>query len=214
MRLLARLLAVALALWLGVIRLDAQEPNAPVGVQIGYSRADLGGPDGQALAGRQGAFAGVYLTGHVRHWLAVQPELNFTLKGGRTVAQLQGGGTAPLDIELAYLQAPLMLRFSALEGRGRIHPVVFGGPAPALRIGCDLELALDDQQLRAPCDAASSFPFRRIDLGVVIGGGLQFDWAQTALAVEARYDLGVSSIFGSDADVRNRAFAVLLALNF
>lgn len=191
----------------------AQEPAAPVGVQIGYSRADLGGPDGQALAGRQGAFVGVYLTGALVGPLAIRPELNFTLKGGRAVAVLQGGGTAPLDIELAYIQAPVMLKLSIRPGRGRIHPVLIGGPAPALRIGCDLELALPDQPVRADCDD-TDLRFRRVDLSLVVGGGVEIDWSQTALALEARYDAGVVSILGSAADVRNRAFAVLLALNF
>lgn len=192
----------------------AQHLKAPVGVQIGYSRADLGGHDGERLQSRQGALAGAYLTGRLGSRLAIQPELLFALKGGRLLAALEGGGTAPLDIELAYIEIPVLAKVAIIPGHSRLHPVLFGGPAPSLRIGCDVELGLDPAPLRAACEDISGFAFKRADLGAVMGGGIQLDWAETALALEVRYTLGLRSILESGSDVRNRQLGVMLALNF
>jgi hypothetical protein len=55
--------------------------------------------------------------------------------------------------------------------------------------------------------------FRGFDVGMVVGGGLEVRWPQSALALEARYTAGLRSVLDG-ADVRNRAFGVALALTF
>src|SRR3954453_13321114 len=69
-----------------------------VGVQVGYSRTDLAlGEGGNLLTSRQGAITGVYLHFPLRDALAIRPELLFSLKGGSTVATIQGQGQANID---------------------------------------------------------------------------------------------------------------------
>ena len=182
-----------------------------VGAEVGYSRSDLGGPDAQRVRSRQGALTGVFLVAPLAGPVSLRPEILFALKGGRAQASVEGGGTTELDIELAYIEMPLLLKVGVR--RGRFRPMIFGGPAPALQIGCDLQVVDPTAPARETCDRTALPPFRQFDLGVVVGGGLEVRWPQSSLALEARYTSGLRSVL-DQVDVRNRTFGVVLALTF
>ncbi len=208
--------AATLGMALGLLAVDAAAgaaaaAQASVGAQVGYSRSDLGGAGAAQLRSRQGALTGVFLTAPLGPALSIRPELLFAQKGGRTLATLEDGSTATFDIELAYFELPLLARVTL--PRGRFRPVLFAGPAPALQIGCDLQLITAGGPLRATCSEAEFTLFSEWDLGLVAGGGIELNWAQAALALEARYTAGVRSIVDG-GEVRNRAFGLLLALTF
>jgi hypothetical protein len=212
-----QLLITALLLCLPPVVLAAQGlerppgPRPAVGAQVGYSSSDLGGPDAQRVRSRGGALTGVYLQAPLGGALALRPEVLFALKGGRAQASVAGGGSVELDIGLAYIEVPFLLRVGVPHGRFR--PVIFGGPAPALQIGCDLQVVDPTTPVRASCDQTALPPFRQFDFGVVLGGGIEVRWPQSALSLEARYTSGLRSVL-NDVDVRNRAMGVVLALTF
>jgi outer membrane protein with beta-barrel domain len=188
----------------------AQGQRATVGAELGYSRSDLRGADATGIQARQGALTGVYLEAPLVGRLRLRPELLFALKGGRATTDVQGGGTALLDIELAYIEMPILLKLTPL--RRRVRPVLFAGPAPALQIGCDFQVILPNQPVSATC-AEAGFSVRDLDLGLVAGAGFEIRWPQSALALEARYTSGLRSILDG-AEVRNRAFGLVFALTF
>ena len=204
-----RTLVLLLALT-GAADLSAQEPRAAVGAQVGYSRSDLSGADADGIRSRQGALTGVFLYFPVGGGVALRPELLFALKGGRTVADVPDGGTATLDFEMAYLELPVLAHWSLPVGRYR--PVVFGGLAPALQIGCDVAAIFDTGPVRATCGQAE-LRFREVDAGLVLGGGVEVHLTRATLALEGRYTGGLRSIL-DDVRVSNRTFALLLALTF
>lgn len=182
-----------------------------VGAEVGYSRTDLVGGDAQRVQSRQGALTGLYLQAPLTGPLFLRSEILFALKGGRTQAAVEGGGTAELDIGLAYIELPVLLRTGVT--RGRFRPMVFAGPAPSLQIGCDLQVIVPNAPVRASCDETNVPPFRDFDVGMVVGGGLEVRWPASALALEGRYTAGLRSVLDG-VDVRNRAFGVVLALTF
>ena len=195
----------------------AQAPRTPrlprptVGGQLGYSRSSLGGPDARGVSSHQGALSGVYLQVPLGGPLSLRPEILFALKGGRAQAAVEGGGVVDIDIGLAYLEFPALLRIERPAGRYR--PVLFGGPSAALQIGCDLQVIDPNFPLRAECDQSDLPAFRRFDLGMVIGAGVEVRWPQSSLSLEARYMLGMRSVL-NEVDVRNRAVGVLVAMTF
>jgi len=195
----------------GAAAAQAQGARSGVGAQVGYSRADLSGSDADQVRSRQGALTGVYLSAPLSGILSARPELLFALKGGRTAAILEGGGSVLLDIELAYLELPLLLRLSLPTGS--VRPVLFTGPAPALQIGCDLALVVPGAPVRATCDEAEFDVIRKVDIGFVAGGGVEWRWSQASLGLEARYTSGVRSIIDG-SDVRNQAIGILVSLTF
>lgn len=187
-------------------------PRPTVGAQLGYSRSSLGGPDARGVQSHQGALTGVYLQAPLGGPLSLRPEMLFALKGGRAQAAVVGGGVVDIDIGLAYLEFPALLRLELPKGRYR--PVLFAGPSAALQIGCDLQVIDPSFQLRTECSNEAALPpFRQFDFGAVVGTGLEVRWPQSALSLEARYTVGFRSVL-NDIDVRNRAFGVLVAMTF
>jgi hypothetical protein len=180
-----------------------------VGVQVGYSRTDLAlGESGNLLNSRQGAITGVYLQFPVRDYLSIRPELLFSLKGGRTVA----AGVADIDIELAYLELPLLLRASIPTGA--VRPVLFAGPSVAIQIGCDFtSTSPSDSTRRATCGQDSLTNVREWDFGLVGGGGVEMRLRRATVALEARYTVGTRSVLEGIA-LKNRSFGLVLALLF
>src|SRR5690242_20479160 len=113
-------------LWTAPAALFAQAPpgtprgtRATVGGQLGYSRSGLGGPDAQGVSSHQGALSGVYLQVPLAGAVSLRPEVLFALKGGRAQAAVVGGGVVDIDIGLAYLEFPALLRIERPAGRYR-----------------------------------------------------------------------------------------------
>ncbi|MBA3260386.1 MAG: PorT family protein [Gemmatimonadales bacterium] len=187
-----------------------QGSRTGVGAQVGYSRTDLAGANAELITPRQGALTGVYLYAPLTRLLSLRPELLFALKGGRTTTD----DGLDIDIELAYLEFPLLARVTVPGGRFR--PVFFGGPAPALQIGCDFQFILPDQPerpVRVTCGDDPVTIVRELDWGIVGGAGIEGRWPQAALSLEARYTAGLRSVF-DDVEIRNRAVSVLLGITF
>lgn len=184
--------------------------RSSVGAMVGYSRTDLVGRDAQGLRSRQGALTGVYLQGPLVGPIGLRGEVLFALKGGRAETTVAGGGTAQVDIGLAYIETPLLLRAGLPTERFR--PVLFGGLAPSFEIGCDIQVIDPTQPVRATC-AQGNLAVRSFDLGAVVGAGLEVRWPQSALSLEARYTSGRRSVIRG-FEIRNRAYGVVLALTF
>jgi len=203
--------AAVVALSLGTAAAAAgQGTRTGVGAQVGYSRTDLAGANAELITPRQGALTGVYLYAPLNRLFSLRPELLFALKGGRTTTD-EG---LIIDIELAYLEFPLLAR---LTGPGRrFRPVLFGGPAPALQIGCDFQFVVPDQPeqpVRVTCGDDQVTTVRELDWGIVGGAGIEGRWPQAALSLEARYTAGLRSVF-DDVEIRNRAVSILLGITF
>lgn len=199
----------------------AAQAGAAVGAEVGYSRADLIGEDSDLVDARQGAITGVYLHLPLTPMISVRPELLFSLRGGRTLVLLTGRDTIPdevaeLDIELAYLELPVLARL--VLPRGRIRPAVFGGPSLALQIGCDFLFETSDSLSRFTCGEEVGQQVvnqvREWDVAWIAGAALELHLPRTTLALQGRYTAGFRSILEGPLDLRNRGVAVLFGLTF
>lgn len=191
---------------------QAQE-RAAVGAQVGYSRADLIGRNSSAVSSRQGAITGVYLHLPLTSLFSVRPEVLFSLKGGQTLAVLDTSGTIGLvDIELAYLELPILARVTL--PRGKYRPAVFGGPSAGLQIGCNLLIVATDSTSNVFCGEGGVGGIREWDFGWITGAAIEMHLPRTTLALEGRYSVGFRSVLEGAVDLRNRGFAVLFGLTF
>ena len=197
----------------------AAQAGAAVGAQVGYSRADLTGANAQLVDRRQGAITGVYLHLPVTPVLSVRPELDFSLRGGSILVGLAGSDDlAEIDIELAYLELPLLARL--VLPRGRLRPVVFAGPSVALQIGCDFLLVIAADTSRSTCgqtrpeDLINVEQVREWDFGWVAGGAVELHLPRTTLSLQGRYSTGLRSVLEGGVELKNRSVAVLFGLTF
>ncbi len=203
-------LGIAICLMAAARDAGAQE-GAAVGAEVGYSRADLTGENSDLVESRQGAITGVYLHVPMNRLVSVRPEVLFSLKGGR--ALITGTSTlADIDIELAYLELPLLARLT-LPG-GRFRPAIFGGPSAGIQIGCDVVIVAPDSTTRLTCGQDDVSQVREWDFGWIAGAAIEMHLPRTTLALQGRYSAGFRSILEGNVDLRNRGMAVLFGLTF
>jgi Outer membrane protein beta-barrel domain len=209
----SRAAVLVIALWLVAGVRAAAQGHAAFGAQAGYSRADLSGGADQ-VERRQGAITGVYLHLPVNSLMSLRPELIFSVKGGRTLVRIRGGDIADLDIELAYLEMPVLARL--VLPTGRFRPAIFGGPTLGLQIGCDFLFVVPDTTRRFTCGAEDNpFPVRDLDYGLIGGAAVEMQLPRTTLSLQGRYSAGFRSVLNDeDVDLRNRTVALLFALTF
>jgi len=209
-------LGVGLCLAAGTV---TAQGGAAAGAEVGYSRADLIGANADIVESKQGAITGVYLHFPVSTVVAIRPELLFSLRGGRTVVVIAGtDDLGVIDLELAYLELPILARL--VWPRGQVRPAVFGGPSVALRIGCDLlQIAADTARSTCGQEPESEVPqlaggVRTWDVGWVAGAALELYLPRTTLSLQGRYTEGLRSVVESGIDLKNRGVALLFGLTF
>jgi hypothetical protein len=206
--------ATLVAICLMALARDAgAQERAAVGAQVGYSRADLTGENSELVQSRQGAITGVYLHLPMNPVVSVRPEVLFSLKGGRTLALIKGTSTTALvDIELAYLELPILARLTL--PRGRFRPAVFGGPSAGVQIGCDFLIITPADSTRVTCGQDNVTGVREWDFGWIAGASIEMHLPRTTLTLQGRYSAGFRSVLEGAVDLRNRGMAVLFGLMF
>ena len=210
---MGRAATLAIVICLMAARHAVAQERAAVGAQVGYSRADLTGENSDLVQSRQGAITGVYLHLPLNRVASVRPEVLFSLKGGSTLAFLAGTTTLALvDIELAYLELPVLARFSL--PRGRFRPAVFGGPSVGLQIGCDFLILVESDSNRRTCGQDNVSGVREWDFGWIAGAAVEMHLPRTTLGLQGRYSAGFRSVLEGSVDLRNRGIALLFGLTF
>ena len=185
-----------------------------IGVELGYTRASFSGRNSGGVTLHEGAVAGAYFQTRLFSGLVFRPGIQIASKGGAT-SVVPAGSTTPvrLDLDLVYLDLPLLLRTRLTLGKVRL--LFTGGGVPSARIGCNVELS--DQGVtisRSECGTGNNVAkFRTLDFQVLGGAGIGIPIESSELAIEARFSQSVRSI--SDiGDIRNRALTFFLSVPF
>lgn len=130
------------------------------------------------------------------------------------------GATDPGDpdvdtnLELTYVEAPLLVTLEIPTGPSPVSPRFYAGPQVAFESGCDISVVGDGSSVSLSCDEARQqgdfeIDTRSADFSVVVGGGIDLAAGPGAFTVDARYDLGLSDIndFDGGAELTNRNLA-------
>jgi len=131
--------------------------------------------------------------------VAFQPELLVVTRG----ADVSDLGKLKVD----YVEVPVLLVLPITRGMG-VRPYLMAGPDFAFEIGCNFEAAgLNDS---VECNDNDVTSRKSTDIGVTLGGGLEFPLGPGAFLIEGRYNLGLSNLSkDSDVDIKSRTPAVL-----
>ena len=191
--------------------LAAQENR--VGLVAGVSIASLGGDDSGDPDSSLGLDVGAYLSWEVAESWAIRPGIYYVQKGAEAT---DAGGT--LELNLDYVELPVLLEYRIpTEGALGVH--LFGGPAVAFEVSCELELSGSGVSATVDCtdpNLDGGFQTSSVDFGIMLGGGLRFSAGGSVdLVVEGSYNLGLTSIDDSpeDNDIKNRAFQINAGLS-
>lgn len=214
----------AAALLLGALPAAAQRSPRAVGFQAGYANARLRTEGFEALTSREGAYVGVYYRARILSWLTLQPEVDFTIKGGEVPLGSLTTSVDALSLDLGVLEIPVLVKVSPPYRRESIRPFVFGGASLGLEVGCTRTLVGESQVRSVECSASETLTFGDDTLVVnplkipspevswIVGAGIQWELKDIGIGLEARYQRGTRQVLPISATVRNEMWAILLAL--
>ena len=186
MRYPGRLLMLGLAAGLVVVPATAAGQNAfYLGPMGGVSFAKFHGSDVGAQKTRTGFVGGGFAGLELGRYAAVELQAFYVQKGAK--ADVEGiDGSFKLD----YVEIPLLLKgLYPIEGRIRVVPNLFIGPAVAFKAKCELEATSAGTTQSLSCSDAA-LDIKGTDFSAVFGGGVDIG----PVAVQGRYDLGLVKI--------------------
>jgi len=209
MKRIVRSFAVAAGLMLWAHPADAQLFELGAKIGLNYSTVSVSDEDEEA-----GSLSGIGVGVFARLTpgrIGVQAEALY-LRKGATEDDPEGGDDT--DVRFNYLEIPLTLVVPF--GTGPATGFLFGGPAFAFEVSCNVTSAQEDA---VDCDEPGlDFIERKtFDLGGVIGGGLRVSAGIGAFFFDVRYTLGFTNLIddpGSDESVKNRNVSVLIGYGF
>jgi hypothetical protein len=202
-------LAALLLLSLVATPLAAQGPA--LGIELGYSRASFSGRTAEGVKLHEGAVAGAYMSVDLFNGIAFRPGLLLSTKGGATSVADSAGNSIRLDLELVYIDVPILVR-GRFPFIGQSRLLLTTGLLPGIRIGCatDVITANETPLERTPCRAGA---LRPLDVGALAGIGFGVPIERSFLALEVRVSQGLVSVVDG-GDLKNRALSVMLTVPF
>lgn len=169
-----------------------------IGVVLGATFSTLRGIDG--LDNRTGLVGGISIVLPSHGVLSLQTEALWINKGAKA-------STAdPEGLKLSYFEIPILARLN-LSRDGTVHPHAYAGPYLGIQIDCSVK------GTASSCNDIPGVSTKSVDVGGLVGGGVDFDFGPLVLTGGARYSFGVSRVadfeFGSVKEsARNGAFAL------
>jgi hypothetical protein len=135
------------------------------------------------------------------HWYLV-PELLLVDKGGTQVS-----GASSLDADIRTLDLSLLARWSTGSAADRRRIFAFAGPTYGFVLSCDAESGVGGVFVAGDCrDNVTDS-----DIGVTIGGGLDFPSSSIDWGISLRYQHGLSDIQKAPGELRTRTVMLLLS---
>jgi len=193
-RVVLALLAIVV---LGAAPLCAE--NMMFGVEGALSLANLSGGDVYNNSIKFGGAGGAFMRYTLTHIFAVQPEVLLEMKGAKYEAE-----GLKSQQKINYIEIPLLLR-ATMPNESKIRPSVFLGPS----IGMLLSNKITNGEEVDIKDATKSS-----DIGLVAGAGVEYMLERGCVLVDARYEMGLSSIMkkreGEQREVKNRVISIMV----
>ena len=181
----------------------AQAQGGQVGAIVGATFSTLRGLDG--LDSRTGLLGGLSFvtSGGTLAW---QPEVLAVSKGAK------GTTTGAQGLKLDYLEIPVLLRLSLSRELG-MRPHVYAGPYLGFQLDCSVKGSSAD------CNDLPGVSTHTVDVGGIVGGGLDFDLGPLVLTGGVRYGFGVSTVADFELgqvkeSAKNGVWALYTGLSF
>ena len=179
-------------------------PKYRFGIAAGANLASMTESDG--TDSRTGLLLGANVQVRLNNAFSFQPELYYSQKG----LSASEGGT-DITLKNDYIEIPLLARWSAPMS-GSIRPFALVGPSVGINMSCKLEGEQDGQSESVDCEDFGG-EVNTLDLGGLLGGGIEFPVGTRAMSIGARYTFGMNEAI-KDSDSKNRALSFLVGFSF
>ncbi|NNE35323.1 MAG: PorT family protein [Rhodothermales bacterium] len=183
------------------------------GLHVAFNTSTFSGEANTQFDFRTSFGGGVSLAFVFPSGFAIQPELRYIVKGATSDSAFISSSETRLRIKstISYLEIPVLAVYS-FNGGGSIRPRVFAGPYFASKLESSIEWQAVSGGVR---QSEVDNSVESIDIGFVLGGGVEFDVAGERVLVGARGTFGRSDVRNRpDAPLRNTGLEIFTALIF
>ena len=175
------------------------------------SGADVDATLEGSVKSRMGLVFGGFVTFEISDAFAIQPELLYTMKGGKA-----SEGGEDLVVKLDYLEIPVLAKFN-IPTEGSVKPCLFAGPAVALKLSAKYKWTGDGESETGDVSEIG-IDVKGLDLGLVFGAGLKAGMGETGgIIVDIRYTLGLQKAAKAgdvDVKIKNGGFSLMVGYSF
>ncbi|MDP2914716.1 MAG: porin family protein [Candidatus Aminicenantes bacterium] len=175
------------------------------GIKGGVNFANLVGPDLDSnWKTKTGLAAGGFVSFQINRLLAIQPEFFYSQKGSTWKDP-----DVTYKVNLTFVDIPLLVKFFIpVSAQSALRPNVFVGPYAGIKMSAKLTMETAEGR-----DETDFEDLKKTDLGLVVGGGIDFAVGKGKILLDVRYSFGFSS-FSNIEDFKNKVFTVLAGYSF
>ena len=200
----------------GLILMQLVHPlSAQVGLKAGVNFSSLSEKGAGLVSFSWGVATGFTLGAfyaiNINPYLAIQPELYYSKKGGKlegSILDILGSKS----IAIHYLELPVLLKFK-FPTQSRVSPSVFVGPYVSLKLSDKGEIKVLGLKLEEHLVG-----IKGSDFGLVFGGGIDFKVSNVLVLLDIRYDLGLVNIaepiLGIENEMKTRSLVLMAGVGF
>jgi hypothetical protein len=170
----------------------------------------------------KGAKLGAYYAFPINNYFTIQPEIFYSMKGWKYVFV---GHNSNEYWNLNYIDISVLSKFAMLTGDA-FRPTIFAGPYLGYLLNTKAGINTGDTSLSAdlPDDI-----FKSVEMGLVFGGGFDFEGSGAAFTFEFRYSLGLTQVmnmkdninkpqllpvFNPEGKIKNNTFSIIGGVRF
>ncbi len=124
-----------------------------------------------------------------------------------------------VGIELTYIEVPVLATIIFPTGpASKIAPLIFAGPVIGIETDCKVKVEGLGVSASVDCDTEPDpLATKSVDVGVMFGGGFQFETGPVSVVLEVAYTLGLVNIDDTPMttdDIKNRNLSFSVGLMF
>ena len=191
--------------------------------KLGLSSTTFRGESLAEFNYKTGFAGGVGLGYDFGNGFAVQPEILYLVKGAESECLFTGDACIDLDnaqgadglaihakFDLTYLDIPVLLVYR-FDTNGRLHPKLFAGPSVAMKLDATVTFRPLEGGVEQESEDTSVENF---DVGLVFGGGFEYDVGDNRVSLGARSVLGFANTRQVEPALHNTGFVVFVGMIF
>lgn len=198
------------------------------GAKVGVNLANIYGDDvdiytdGLDTKMKIGVAFGAFIEYSINNYLAVQPELLYTMKGAKTEkTDLVIPGIGPVanfqrTMSANYFEIPILAKLS-IPTKGNVKPNLLLGPGVAIKLSAKDKAEGEIAGVSSSVETDISDDVKSIDFGLVFGAGVDFAKVGPGkITVDARYILGLTKPddTGEDKNIKNSVISIMFGYCF
>jgi hypothetical protein len=182
------------------------------GVKGGLSLGSYVWTGEDAIGGLKTPVFGFFFAFNINKTFAIQPEIYFLTQGGTDTYELDTTTYKYVD-RWNYIHVPILAKVRLMPN-GKLTPILFAGPALDYLLSAHYKYYVDDVE---EYDKNIESYFKKTNISVVFGGGVEYKMDKLMLVLDIRYDLGLVNIdsYNDPTDaLKTRALMFMVGVGF